>query len=235
MKKGYINAIIPARGGSKGIFRKNVIDFLGKPLIAWTIEDALGSRYIDNVYVSTEDDEIASISEKYGATIISRPSKFADDLSSSESAIKHSLESMEISSISYIVFLQATSPLRESSDIDNAIEKIIREKSDSLLSVTLASDFFIWRENPNGVLASFNYDFTHRMRRQDFEKQFGKQYLENGSFYIFKPDGFQVHNNRLFGKISISIMETWKSFQIDNLSDLDLCETLFSAKLSKKL
>jgi CMP-N,N'-diacetyllegionaminic acid synthase len=230
-----IIAIIPARGGSKGIPKKNIIDFCGKPLLAWTIEDALKSKYIHKVFVSTDDKEIADVGEKYGAQIIWRPAEFASDIASSESVLKHAISTIGIDQISYVVFLQVTAPLRETSDIDLGIETIKKEHSDSLFSGAYVGDFYIWKRGLDGVLSSINYDSVNRMRRQDFEAAYGKHYVENGSFYIFKPENILKYNNRLYGKISISFMDLWKSFEIDDFHGLEFCRTLFQIKLSYKL
>jgi len=229
-----IIAIIPARGSSKGIPKKNIINFLGKPLLAWSIEDAKNSRLINAVYVSTNDKEIAKVAEKYGAEVIWRPKEISGDLSISEEALKHAVNEIykkNPQKIDYIVFLQATSPLRETEDIDNAIEKIISEEADSLFSGAEIGDFLIWKKSGN-QLESLNYDYKNRKRRQDF----GEQFVENGSIYIFKPEILFKYNNRLGGKIVISKMEFWKSFEIDNLEDLKFCEEIFKIKgLNKKI
>ena len=228
-------AVIPARGGSKGIPKKNIIDFCGKPLLAWTIEDALNSKYVQKVLVSTDDMEIAGVAEKYGADVLWRPAEFATDTATSESVLKHAITAIGPDTISYVVFLQATSPLRESSDIDLGIKTIQEEASDSLFSAAYVGDFYVWKQGLDGVLKSVNYDSVNRMRRQDFEKSHGKHYVENGSIYIFKPDNIMSHNNRIYGKTSIALMALWKSFEIDDLQGLDFCRTLFQLKLGHKL
>lgn len=221
-----IAAIIPARGGSKGIPHKNIIDFCGKPLLAWTIEHALHSKFVDEVFVSTDDINIAEVVINFGAKIVNRPAKFSSDDASSECAIKHVIENNNLFNWDYIVFLQPTSPLRQPSDIDNAIRKIKLEQADSLFSASYVSNFNIWRSK-DGVSFLPCYDFKNRLRRQDSETQFGKQYIENGSLYVFKPKPFFISENRLFGKISMSLMESWKSFEIDDYESLELCKMLF--------
>ena len=195
LKNKHSIAIIPARGGSKSIPKKNIVDFMGKPLLAWSIEDAKGSAFVDEVYVSTDDKDIAKVSEMYGAKVIWRPEEISGDFSPSEEALKHALGEIgktDQEKIDYVVFLQATSPLRETKDIDNAIKKIIAEDADSLFSGAEIGDFFIWRRNGD-TLESLNYDYKERKRRQDF----GEQFVENGSIYIFKPEILFAHNNRL--------------------------------------
>ena len=131
-------AIIPARGGSKGVPRKNVRLLADKPLIAHSILDAQEATSVDFVYVSTDDEEIATVSANYGAAIIERPPELANDTASSESALIHALQQLEHQGINpeLLVFLQCTSPIRTGLDIDEAIAKLKAEKADSLLSVS---------------------------------------------------------------------------------------------------
>lgn len=226
-----IIAIIPARGGSKSIPKKNMIDFCGKPLIAWSIEHALGSRHVDGVYVSTDNEEIASISEEFGASIIERPSELATDTSSSEVVLDHAITEVQkaCGNIDLVVFLQATSPVRESSDIDNACETLLTENFDSLFSAAVLDDFCVWEKTQQGM-ESVTFNYLDRGMRQDREPYF----LENGSIYIFKPNILIEHNNRLGGRIGIYLMPMWKSFEIDSLEDLDFCSYVMSNKLIQK-
>lgn len=218
-----IIAIIPARSGSKGIPNKNVIDFCGKPLIAWTIEQCLSSKYISNVWVSSDSQDILDIAEKYGAKTIRRPEDISGDLASSESTWRHAIEVIQRNSnVDLVLAPQLTSPLREVKDMDNAIELFQKEKYDSLFSSCIAEDLFFWEEDEKGQLQSANYDYLNRKRRQDMKEQI----IENGSFYIFKPEIIQKYNNRFGGKIGHSRMDFWKMFEIDNLEDLKMCRAL---------
>lgn len=223
-------AIIPARGGSKGIVRKNLIELNGRPLVAWPIEQATSAELVDKVFVSTDDDEIGEVASRYGAEVIVRPAELAADTSSSEDALIHAMDCIENdhdTRIDVVVFLQATSPVREAVDIDNAVRKFIEDKADSLFSCTMIEDYFIWEQEQDGF-HSVNYDYRNRRRRQNIKKR----YLENGSIYVFKPEVIRKGNNRLGGRISIYEMPQWKSFQVDSLDDLDLCEYYMKAKLS---
>ena len=227
-----IVAIIPARGGSKSIPKKNIMDFCEKPLIAWSIEQALNSSSITRVYVSTDDAEIAKVSKKYGAEVVERPAELATDTASSEQALLHAIKYIEQNSgknIDIVVFLQATSPLREPSDIDNALQKFVNENADSLFSAAVLDDFLIWG-TVKGAFTSINYDYRNRGLRQNREKQ----YVENGSIYIFKPDILRKENNRLGGKIVLYEMEFWKSYEIDSYEDLEICEYYMKNKLLDK-
>ena len=225
-----IHSIIPARGGSKGIHNKNIIDFCGKPLIAWTIEQCLSSKYVSNVWVTSNSQEILDVAEKYGAKTIRRPDDISGDLASSESAWMHAIEVIQKDmEIDLVLAPQVTSPLREVKDIDSAIELFQKEKYDSMFSASVAEDLFFWEESNTGF-DSVNYDYKNRKRRQDFKEQI----IENGSFYLFKPEVIQNNNNRFGGKIGFSKMEFWKMFEIDNAEDMRMCSALMKEFLIKE-
>ena len=224
-------AIIPARGGSKGIPGKNLMPFCGKPLLAWSIEQALRSRYIKSVYVSSDDDEILKVAEFYGAIGIKRPKEFAGDTSPAEESLLHALDYIEGElgqKIEVVVFLQATSPIRETKDIDNAVEKFLSEGADSLFSAALLEDFCIWGFR-NDRLESISSDYKNRGFRQDREPL----YLENGSIYVFKPEILRKYDNRLGGKIAMYLMKYRKSFEIDKIEDVEICEYFMKKKLRR--
>lgn len=228
-----VYAIIPARGGSKSIHKKNLTAFCGKPLVAWSIEQALACALVNKVCVSTEDEEIATVSKKYGAEVIQRPAHLSTDTSRSEDALLHAINYIEGKNgkdLDAVVFLQATSPLRSASDIDDALRKFIDEGADSLFSGAVLEDFLVWGEE-NGKLASINYDYHNRGVRQTR----AKQYVENGSIYIFKPGILRNENNRLGGKIIVYEMDFWKSYQIDSHEDIEICEYYMRNKLLGKL
>lgn len=221
--KKNIVAIIPARSGSKGIKSKNIIDFCGKPLLAWTIEQAKNTHAISSVWVSSDGDEIIDISKQFGARTIKRPANISGDKASSESAWIHAIQEIKniTGEIDYVIGMQATSPLRESDDLSNAIQAMIENQYDSLLSVCRLDDFFIWDKN-HGDPKPVNYNVNKRAPRQDIDDSF----LENGSFYIFKPQNILENNNRIYGKIGFHEMEKYKMFQIDDQIDIKICESL---------
>ena len=222
MKSKFI-AVIPARGGSKGLPRKNIRLLAGKPLIAYSIEAALKSKYIDRVIVSSEDEEIAEISRRHGAEVVERPMELATDTAPTEPALEHVvkwLKEYEDYKTDIIVLLHPTSPLRTSEHIDEALDIFLNSNYDSLLSVC-PSHAFIWKMGEAGVYP-INYDFKNRPRRQDKEPE----YRENGAIYITKYKILMGNHNILGGKIELYIMPEECSIDIDTEFDLWLCEQL---------
>ena len=217
-------AIIPARGGSKGIPRKNLIEFCGKPLIAWSIMQAKSASCIDSVWVSSDDLEILRIAECFGAQTIQRPPELSADTSSSESAWLHALDVIEGHNIDIdlVVAMQATSPIRESKDLDAGVNMLRKNAYDSVLSVAEVEDYFTWHIREDGTTQPINYDYQNRKRRQEIDKR----YLENGSFYIFRPSLLRLSSNRLGGRIGAYVMSKHKMFQIDSAEDIELCSAI---------
>lgn len=221
-------AVIPARGGSKGVPGKNLRPIAGKPLIQHSIEHALGAALVDRVYVTTDDEKIAHASRSSGAEVIMRPQDLATDTASSESALLHAIEQIEASTgvlPEKVLFLQCTSPIRTSGDIDAAIALFESEGADSLLSV-VESHRFLWREE-HGVAVAVNYDPMHRPRRQDM----APGYMENGSLYLFDTRGFLTHRNRLFGKIVMFRMSADSAYEIDDETDIAVVSALIERRL----
>ncbi|EKQ99105.1 acylneuraminate cytidylyltransferase family protein [Leptospira borgpetersenii] len=219
-----VRVIIPARGGSKGVPGKNIRDLAGKPLLLWSIEDAKESKYVDEIYVSTDDAKIAQVAMLGGAQVIDRPMILATDKSKSEDAIIHALsvwEGVEADK-EIIVFMQCTSPIRTGVEIDEAIEKFVTLEADSLLSV---SEFhgFLW-ETKDKLAVPLNYDYKFRPMRQDIKNC----YKENGSFYIFKPWVLEKTKNRLGGKIVLYEMNQAASLDIDTEFDFKLAESFIN-------
>ena len=226
-----IVAIILARGGSKGLPNKNILSFCGKPLLGWTIEHCFGGG-IDDVFLSSDSDEILAVGEDFGARPIKRPESISNDTSSSESGWLHGLDLVEslLGSTDWVFAPQVTSPLREKSDVRHGIEIAKTDKYDSLFSCNMIEDFFIW-EDSDGSMNSVNYDWRNRQRRQDIEQR----YVENGSFYLFKPEILRKFSNRLGGRIGKVEMESWKMFEIDNTTDFRKCEALMKEFLESKV
>ncbi|NUT60281.1 MULTISPECIES: acylneuraminate cytidylyltransferase family protein [unclassified Herbaspirillum] len=226
-----IVAIIPARGGSKGIPKKNIHMLAGKPLITHTIEQALHSELVSLVVVSTDDERIAEISRMAGAQVIHRPVDLSNDTASSESALVHAIKQLANDhdiSPELVVFLQCTSPLRHPHDIDRAIRTLREKGADSLLSVS-PSHRFLWEEH-NGEARSLNYDYRQRPRRQDMAPQFA----ENGSIYVFRPEQLLASGNRLSGKIALYKMDEDAALDIDSLVDMQIAEALLAGRRGLK-
>jgi CMP-N-acetylneuraminic acid synthetase len=215
--------IIPARGGSKGVPRKNIQLLAGKPLIAWTIEAALASTIIERVIVSTEDAEIAGVAQQFGAEVIWRPDEIATDTASSESALLHVLEELQTKEKyepDLVVFLQCTSPLTLPEDIDQTVSTLLHENADSALTVTEFHGF-LWQQGTKGAVA-LNHDMKTRPLRQEREAQF----LETGSVYVMRTEGFRRARHRFFGKVALHVMPLERCWEIDDAIDFRIAEVL---------
>lgn len=218
-------AIIPARGGSKGIPGKNIVPLCGKPLLAWTIEAAKAASYVDRLVVSTDDPEITGVAREYGAEVIERPAEISGDTASSESALLHALDALHAADAyepELVVFLQPTSPLRREYDIDNAVETLHARNADSLFSARHVEGF-IWQTDGHAP-SPLDYDPATRSTRQKLSR---RALEENGSIYVFKPSILRKHGARLGGEIAAYLMHPLDSFQVDTPEDIDLLEALF--------
>ena len=215
-------AIIPARGGSIGLLGKNIHPVAGKPLIAWTILQARQSPVVGRVLVSTDSPEIAAVALRYGAEVIERPPALSSASSPSEKALLHALESSALEGYppdAPVVFLQATSPLRKETDIENALGLFMKEGADSLVSVTRADDLTIW-ERREGRWQGVNFDHADRRMRQDRNPQ----YIENGSIYILTENVLRKFDNRVGERLVVYPMEFWQTWEIDTVEEVDLVE-----------
>lgn len=222
-------AIILARGGSKGIPKKNILHFAGHPLVAWSILQAKIANNIDEVYVSSDSEEILKIANEYGAKTIKRPEEFATDSAKSEDAIIHALNVLD-DEYEIVIMLEPTAPLRNPEDLGNAV-KMFRDKNwDSCFSGATLQDFLIWKKDKNGELISVNYDFKNQGPRQMREPD----YVENGAIYMFKPKIMTEEKNRFGGKIGIFPNHFWQSFEIDEPDDWDFVELVFNKYLLQK-
>jgi len=220
-------AFIPARGGSKGVPGKNVKLIAGKPLLAWSIEQAKGASLIDKIVVSTDCPEIAACARQYGAEVpYMRPADISGDTATTESAMLHYCEWLSARGEKFDNFLlvQATSPIRAAGRFDDAIRFFEAEQFNSLLTVTPSHRFF-WK-NPSAPEAS--YDFMKRPRRQDIPES-DRRYMETGSFYITRWDDLVSTRNRLCGKVGMYITPEEESYEIDSLVDFNVCESIMSA------
>ena len=227
-----ILAIIPARGGSKGIPKKNIKELLGKPLIYYSIIEALKSKFIEKVVVSTDCIDIADVSRSVGAEVVMRPDSISGDKASSEEAIIHTLDILKLQDNyvpDIVVFIQCTSPLTLCEDIDGLIKKLISDKADSGLTVCKFYHF-IWK-NENGIAVGINHNKAVRPMRQDRDPQF----LENGALYVFKTIGFLQNRYRFFGKTIFYEMPTERNLEIDEPFDFFLAESYLKRQICSSI
>jgi CMP-N,N'-diacetyllegionaminic acid synthase len=218
-------AVIPARGGSKGIPRKNIVPFAGKPLICYTIEAALRSRYLKRVIVSTDDADIAKVATDCGAEApFLRPPNLSQDYTPSVSVLKHAVNIIEESQGSlcnFVVLLQPTSPLRSEKYIDLAIEKMLETSADSVISVCEVRHHPFWNFVAHeDRLHSLLPNCDKSSRRQELPQT----YSPNGAVYVVKR-GVLFNENTVFGKdLRGIIMPAEESIDIDEYYDWFLAE-----------
>ena len=217
-KKMKIISITLARGGSKGVPRKNLIDICGKPLLSYVLDSARQSKYITERYVSTEDPEIKSVAKKLGAKVVDRPKHLAADSSKCEDALKHFSELVEFD---IVCFIQTTSPLVLPKDIDKGIEMVLSGQYDSVFSTTEETWVPKWIETKDTVKP---VDWTPKARPR--RQQMPVLLIENGAFYITKRENLLNSELRYSGKIGIVKMPLKRSFQIDTEDELGLIRSI---------
>lgn len=228
-QQGETVAIIPARGGSKGVPRKNLRRVGGIPLIARAITSARGAQRVDRVVVSTDDAEIAAVAREWGAEVIIRPEAISGDTASSESALVHTLEQLRSAGVTVgvLVFIQATSPFIDPADLDAAIERVRAGESDTVFSA-VESWGYLWRAGATGAVGGIagatgiNHDHRRRPRRQEREIEF----LETGAFYVMDAEGFLRAGHRFFGRIGIALVPESHAIEIDTEQQLALASAL---------
>jgi len=217
-------ALIPARGGSKGIPRKNIRDIAGKPLIAWSIEAAKGCPKISKIIVSSDDDEILQIATQLGAEPLKRPAKIATDQSRSEPVVIHALEELKKSGDmpEWLVYLQPTSPLRTSEHLSRAFALLEEKKADGLISVCEGDNKFLkaYLATPQGYLVGVaNNDFPN-WNRQDLPKI----YMPNGAIYIMRSRQF-LDCPRFWNEKTVPfVMSVQESADLDSPEDIPAVE-----------
>ena len=221
VKRDRIVALIPLRGGSKSILKKNIKLICGRPLCAWVLDAAVNSELIDSVYVSTDSKEIADVVRNLnmGIKIIERPSNLSTDKATTESVMLHAMKIIPFDSI---VTIQATSPLLESAHIDNALVDFETLKYDSMLSAVRVKRFF-WTKDGSPI----NYNPISRPMRQDFEGTF----MENGAFYITKRSILKNLECRVGGVVGIFEMDEKTAVEIDEPNDWTIVENLLDERI----
>jgi len=220
--------IIPARGGSKRLSRKNVLPLSGKPIISWTINAALKSKYIDNIVVSSDDDEIIDISLNASVIAIKRPQELSADDTPTISVVKHILSEIE-NNYSHVLLLQPTSPLRDHHDIDQSFELLIKKAGDAIISVCEVDHSPLLSNTlpPDGSLNQFIPNEVKNKRTQDLPKY----YRINGAIYICKTDRL-IKENTFFLKDNIYsyVMDKRKSVDIDDIFDYEFAQFLINSQ-----
>ena len=226
-------AIIPARVGSKGLPGKNLKELCGKPLIAWSIDVGLRSKYIDLLIVSTDGLEIAKIAEKYGASVpFIRPPELATDEATSIEVIKHALHYCEGAGLNfdYTILLEPTSPLREVDDIDRALESLVdNEQFLSIVGVAKTESqnpAFLVKLGKSNSLSGLYSSEIGKIRRQDIQDV----YFLEGSIYISETRILQERETFYHQDTMGYIFPKWKSLEIDDLEDFTMVEALMSRK-----
>jgi N-acylneuraminate cytidylyltransferase len=224
-------AIIPARGGSKGVPRKNIRLLGGFPLVGRTITAAQNAHSVDSVYVSTDDAEIAEVSKTYGATVIWRPEHLSGDEATSESALLHALEQLALEGVNpeTLVFLQCTSPFTSSDDIDAVVHALRSGNAKAALAVT-EDHGFLWRIQPDGSAEGVNFDHTRqRQRRQDMQPQ----YRETGAIYAMNTQAFVQNKTRFCGQV-VAVPLVSSPVEIDTEEDFKVAEAILRCGSGEK-
>ena len=215
-------AIIPARGGSKGIPRKNLRLVGGLPLVARAILSCKQVAEIDQVWVSTDDEEIAAVARSFGAQVIDRPQELSGDKASSESALLHGLDVLAESGQDpeVLAFVQTTSPFIDSEALGKAVAMVTEQGYSSVFSA-FETYGFLWQEDTEGA-TGVNHDLKYRPRRQDREPHF----METGAFYVMDVPGFRASGHRFFGKVGIAKVPESYALEIDTPEQLESAERL---------
>ncbi|MGE5423463.1 MAG: cytidylyltransferase domain-containing protein [Ignavibacteriales bacterium] len=220
-----ILGIIPARGGSKGVPGKNILDLAGRPLIAWTIEEAKKSAYIDRLILSSEDQGIIKIAEKYSCEVpFIRPVELAQDDTPGIDPVIHAIEFLP-EKYDYVVLLQPTSPLRTVADIDGCIEHCINLGSATCVSLSEAdSPYWMYHMINEFTIEPIMKDHMKYSRRQDLPKT----YQLNGAIYIAKIEVLEIVRSFITETTIGYVMPHERSVDIDNLLDFKICELLLN-------
>lgn len=227
----HVVAIIPARKGSKGVPGKNKRLLCGKPLVSWTIEQALAANCVGEVFVSSDDGDILRIADQLGAVAMPRPEELSGDDVSTEAVMEYHLRRAG-GRFDTVVLLQPTSPLRDPYDIDRALVHLEETGADSLLSVVDTHAPFYWTREEVGdreLRWVRPYQIRGRPRRQELREC----WQENGSIYVCRVEGFLEHQDRLFGKIVVSGQAEDTKYEIDSEEDWVVVESLMERRLAR--
>jgi len=232
IKDKSILAVIPARGGSKGLPGKNILSFAGQPLISWTIQAAQKSKYIDKCIVSTDNSTISDVAKKYNGDVpFIRPKNLACDKTPSIDVIFHAIDffTQRGTNFDYFLLLEPTSPLRNENDIDSAISKLVskRDIADSIIGVSkieATHPVFDVKINSLGLIESYTSTDFESFRRQDIEPL----YFFEGSIYLSDTMTLLKRKNFCHERTLPYIIPRWKSLEIDELPDLIMAEAIMN-------
>jgi CMP-N,N'-diacetyllegionaminic acid synthase len=216
MKKFF--SIIPARIGSKGLLKKNIIDLNGNPLIHYSICASKKSKYIEETFVSSDSLEILNLSKTYQVETIQRPKEISQDWSLSKDVVLHVLDTIDLKRFEYFILLQPTSPLRNADHIDEACLKILSNKADALISVKKSDSKILktFYQNENGFLSpSFDINFSSMPRQQ-----LPKVFEPNGAIYICRVSSFLENKSFVQERTDFLEMDDISSIDIDTEYDL---------------
>jgi CMP-N,N'-diacetyllegionaminic acid synthase len=224
-----VMAIITARGGSKGLPGKNIKNLCGKPLIAWSIEAGLASKYVDEVVVTTDSEEIATIARKFGAsTPFIRPAELASDTSTSFDAIKHTIDFYQNElhkNFDYIILLEPTSPLREKNDIDEMLQNLVSvdNQFDAIVSLGEVHEHpSIMKRTTGNKIETFCKELTATSRRQDNETA----YFPYGVAYIVKTNTLFEERTFYPLRTTYKIIKRYQCYEIDDIYDFLAIENI---------
>jgi len=240
MKNRKIIAIIPARGGSKGLPGKNIKPLFGKPLIAWTIESAKKSKYIDRLIVSTDDKKIADVSKRYGLEVpFLRPKKYARDDSPASQVVLHTLDWFKKRGelFDIVILLEPTSPLRKGDDIDRAIKTFLNnfEKADALVGAgKIDSD----TKHPYGSVKKIKNGFLEPFIKKNkvfsLRQELPAAYSIYGGIYMSKVKNYERDKTFYTSRTIPYLIERWQHYEIDDIYDFICVEAILRRKLKEK-
>ncbi|MBD1548689.1 cytidylyltransferase domain-containing protein [Roseibium aggregatum] len=221
-------AVIPARGGSRGLPGKNIRPLGGTPLVARTVDAALHAACIERVYVSSDDAGILKVARAAGAHAIVRPGEISGSTASSESALLHALEHLKAEQAGLpdiLVFLQCTSPFTTAAEIDLVVDTMIQKNADSAFSV-VEDHGFIWQEDVAGFAEGITHDHSKpRQRRQDMTPR----YRENGAIYAMRVEPFLAEQTRFCGR-TVLVPVSAPTIEIDTQEDWDMAEAFQASR-----
>ncbi len=235
-KERTVLGIIPARGGSKGLPGKNIRELSGKPLIAWSIDRAMNSKYLDRIIVTTDDDEIADTAKRYGAEIpFMRPKTLAGDKTTMLDVVKHAVDFLKERGLEYdyVALLEPTSPLRKENDIDFAIEEMINHEEDADGLVSVGE---VHLEHPS-IMKGIEGDYVKPLemnpenitRRQDLDKVF----FPYGVIYLVKTEKLIEHGTFYQERTIPYFIERWQNYEVDDIYDFVCIEAVMNHEMKE--